>query len=104
LRGVWAGATAVFAVGDAGTIVRRGDDGAWTAMRSRTTRDLLAIHGSDETDVVAVGKDAIARFDGTEWSGIRTPDPGARFTSVWVTARHLYIGATGAAYTLRRTP
>ncbi|HEY5938929.1 MAG TPA: hypothetical protein VIU61_29955 [Kofleriaceae bacterium] len=103
LRAVWAGATSVFAVGEGGTIVRRGDDGAWTAMRSRTTQHLSAIHGLGESDLVAVGDDTVVRFDGTEWTGIRPPDPGVELTSVWVTAKYVYVGSTSAAFVLRRT-
>jgi hypothetical protein len=104
LRGVWTDATSVIAVGDGGTIVRRDPAGVWTVMRSRTTQDLRAVHGLDVSDVIAVGSNAIVRFDGTEWTGLRTPEPGIELTSVWVTAKHVYVGSTGAGYVLRRAP
>ena len=82
--------------------MRRGPEGTWTKMRSRTTRDLRAVHGANDHDIIAVGNDVVVRFDGTNWTGIRTPEPGIELTSVWVTAKHLYVGSTGAAYVLRR--
>ena len=103
LRAVWAVATGVFAVGEGGTIVRRGADGAWRAMRSRTTQHLRAIHGLGENDLFAVGDDVVVRFDGTEWTGIRPPDPGVELTSVWVTTKNVYVGSTSAAFVLRRS-
>ena len=102
LHGVWAGGSDVYVVGDGGTIVHRDEAGTWSVVRSRTTRDLRAVHGPDARDLVAVGTGAVVHFDGREWNGIRPPEPGVELTSVWVTATHLYVGSTGAAYVLRR--
>ncbi|MBX3159810.1 MAG: hypothetical protein KF773_27820 [Deltaproteobacteria bacterium] len=71
LRSVWAAdANNVFAVGDAGTIVRR-TNGAWSAMTSGTTQTLKGVWGTSATNVWAVGFGGTAlRFDGTTWTPV----------------------------------
>src|SRR5688572_15218115 len=55
LHGVWAiNAEDVFAVGDAGTILRRTNN-AWTAMTSGTARNLRGVWASSSSDVWATG-------------------------------------------------
>ena len=56
LRAVWGTETALWAVGDAGTILRSIDHGAsWAAVESGTTRNLKAIWGSAEGDLWIAG-------------------------------------------------
>ena len=92
LHAVWAVSAAdVFAVGDAGTILRRINDG-WTVMASGTTRNLRGVWAESASNVWAVGvSGTILRFNGTAWSpitGIATSDIDAVWGSgpsdVWL--------------------
>ncbi len=75
LEGVWGnGASDVFAVGAAGTILRF-DGSAWTPMSSGTTATLNAVWGTGSTDVFAVGNavssvGTILHWDGATWSAM----------------------------------
>lgn len=71
LRGVWAAsADDVFAVGDAGTILRRTND-AWTAMTSNTAGNLHSVWGTSASDIWAGGTSgALVHFDGQTWSPV----------------------------------
>ena len=56
LRGLWvSGASDVWAVGQAGTILHW-DGSAWTSVPSGTTNGLLGVWGSGASDVWAVGE------------------------------------------------
>lgn len=72
LNEVWGIGGEVFAVGEAGLILRRtpGTPSAtWAAMPSGVPNDLNAISGVSLTDVWAVGADGVAlHFDGTAWT------------------------------------
>jgi len=61
----------VWAVGDAGTILRR-QAGKWTGITTKPTKnDLYGVWGSSATDVWAVGDyGAAARFDGKAWAAV----------------------------------
>ena len=73
LHGVWAAsASDVFAVGDAGTILRR-VSGTWTQMTSPTTNNLHAVYGVSSSDVWASGAavnnvGTLLHWNGTAWS------------------------------------
>jgi hypothetical protein len=57
-----------FAVGLFGTIIEY-DGEEWRLIASPTEENLLAVWGSDETDVFAVGnKGTILHYDGVDWS------------------------------------
>jgi len=73
LIGVWGtSATDVFAVGDAGTIVRY-DGVAWKPMTSGTTGFLTRVWGSSATNVFAVGEaGTILHYDGVAWKPMAT--------------------------------
>jgi len=56
LKAIWGSGREVWAVGDAGTIVRSSDQGViWTLVDSGSARDLRAIWGSSAHDLWAVG-------------------------------------------------
>lgn len=103
LHGVWIDPASgvAYVVGAGGTILRRATDGTWTAMPSTATHDLFAI-GGNGGDLVASGDRTILEFDGTRWSAIRPPATGARYTSVIVTPRRLYLGSTAGGFALYR--
>ena len=79
----------VFAVGDAGTIMRRRCN-TWTAMTSGTTQTLRGVWAST-TDVWAVGDSGtVLRFDGTQWNAVTGASgdlygiSGTSTTDVWI--------------------
>ena len=70
LLGVWgSSATNVFAVGDAGRILRYNGT-SWSAMQSPTNRTLARVSGSGPNDVWALGDSTLLHFDGTSWSNV----------------------------------
>ena len=70
----------IWAVGEAGTIVRFN---GWETKPSwsPTTRPLRGIHGSARDNIYAVGGGVVLHFDGVEWSGVEAPD--CSFGDVW---------------------
>lgn len=68
LHGVWAvNPGDVFAVGDSGTILRRGNN-TWTQMQSGTTQNLRGVWAANANDVWAVGEGGtVLRYNGTSW-------------------------------------
>jgi hypothetical protein len=70
IASVWAiDSNDVFAVGDAGTILRRRCN-AWTMIASPTTQDLRGVW-ANTTDVWAVGAaGAVVHYDGATWSNV----------------------------------
>ncbi len=71
LHDVWAAdANNVFAVGDAGAILRR-SNGEWLAMPSGTTASLRDVHGTSDSDVWVVGQaGTVLHYNGTAWSAV----------------------------------
>jgi hypothetical protein len=88
---VWAvDAATVFAVGDAGAIVRR-SGGVWTEMTSGTSFNLRGVWAASASNAWAVGSGGtILRFDGTSWAPVGgvTSDLeavwGSSATDVWL--------------------
>ena len=71
LTDVWVGPTAVFAVGDAGTIGRRDASGAWCWAKVRPETSWNAVWGSADDDVWMVGDDgAVLHYDGVAFSDV----------------------------------
>jgi hypothetical protein len=71
----------VFAVGDAGTILRRTND-IWSKMVSGTTSNLRAIWGASSSDVWAAGTSGtLLHFDGARWSAVAGAT--ANFNGAW---------------------
>jgi frataxin-like iron-binding protein CyaY len=82
LQGVFAlSANDVFAVGEAGTILRRINND-WTVMASGVTSDMHGVWAASATDVWAVGTDTILRYNGTAWTEV-TPSGTADVDAVW---------------------
>jgi photosystem II stability/assembly factor-like uncharacterized protein len=75
LRAIWgSGATDVWAVGEAGTIVHTRGDGAWTAQPSGVSDDLHGVWGAGARDLYVVGAVAMPSWTG---SVLRSHDGGA---------------------------
>jgi len=93
---VWGSSpTNVFAVGDAGTILRY-DGSAWSPMSSGTPRVLLGVWGTGNT-VFAVGDaGTVLRYNGTTWTSIG-PGPVDDLLAVWGSSeRDVYVtGSSG---------
>jgi hypothetical protein len=83
LHDVWGSGTSnLFAVGNAGTIVRFNGT-AWTTMSSPVTTALRAVFGTGATAVYAVGDGGvILRYDGTTWTAMTSP-VATQLTGVW---------------------
>lgn len=67
LRGLYRppGGAELWAVGDAGTVLRKVEPGAWRALLAPTQQDLVGISGSGPGDLWLVGaRGAVAHFDG----------------------------------------
>ena len=83
LNGLWgSGATDLYAVGAAGTILHSRGDGQWTAQPSGTTATLNAIWGSSATDLYVAGESLVLRSSGDGQWRSETP-PGASYEAVW---------------------
>lgn len=101
LRGVWGWRDTVFAVGNAGAVLRRsGATGTWNRMTSALPGDLLDVMGTSASNVIAVGE-GIQRWNGTSWSAKGSP---TRFElyAVWIDrAGTLYVGGYEGAWVQR---
>ena len=106
LHGVWAiSGDDVFAVGDAGTILRRVNN-TWTAMESGTTSNLRGVWAASSSDVWAVGVGGtVLRFNGTAWStiaGVTTSNIdavwGSSATDVWLAGSGTVTHWNGTAF------
>lgn len=105
LNGVWFdGAAPMFAVGQAGTIASSGG-GAWVSSDSPVLVDLNAIHGSNDTNIFAVGNsgqvlhNTNGSLDG--WSAETIDDYDmAHLSSVWATSSSgaYVVGQHGRIY------
>jgi hypothetical protein len=79
--GVWAASSSnVWAVGGSGTVAHH-DGTRWSVLPSITTRDLLSVRGTSDSDVWAGGEGGAFHFDGIGWS-IPASTAGQLF-SVW---------------------
>jgi hypothetical protein len=104
-------ASDVFAVGSAGTIIRR-QNGTWTTMTSNSTATLRGVWASSGTDAWAVGSaGTILRWNGSTWSavtGITGIDLeavwGSSATDVWMVGSTTVVHYTGAGYTVIGRP
>jgi hypothetical protein len=68
LRGIWgASSTAIWAVGDAGTVLFY-DGSDWTQTTIPTARNLRAVWGFAADDVWVAGNGAIFHWDGAAWT------------------------------------
>ena len=74
----------VYAVGEAGTILRRCGAGAWCQEHSGTDRDLRGVAGNQAFGFFAAGRDVVLHSEGDGvWT--RLPDTGElTLTDVWV--------------------
>jgi hypothetical protein len=106
LHGVWAvTAEDVFAVGDAGTILRRTSD-TWTAMASGTASNLRGVWATGSSDVWAGGvSGTVLHFDGAAWSVVTVPSTGdvdavwgSGSSDVWFAGSGTVLHWDGAAF------
>ncbi len=91
LRGVFAGTSTPWAVGDGGTILQR-RDGAWHAIASGAPADLEAVWGSADDDVWAVGTaGTILHWQGARWTPVASGTTETLF-GVWgSSARDIWV-------------
>lgn len=84
LWGIWgSSASDLWAVGDAGTILR-GNGTTWTKVTSPTTQPLYGVWGTSSTNVWAVGAaSTILRWDGTSWKTVAAPTVPGVLLSIW---------------------
>jgi hypothetical protein len=77
-----ASASAVFAVGDGGTILER-TGGSWVTMTSGTTNDLRGVWALSSSDVWAAGvSGTVLHYNGTSWSSVSGAGTGD-IAAVW---------------------
>jgi len=107
LHGIWAvSASDVFAVGDAGTILRRVNN-AWSVMTSGTTRNLRGVWASSSSDVWASGvSGTVLHYNGTAWSTMSTPSTsdvdavwGSGPSDVWFAGGGTVLHWNGSGFT-----
>ncbi|MBS1124104.1 MAG: glucosyltransferase-I precursor [Deltaproteobacteria bacterium] len=99
-------ATDVFAVGDAGTIIRRRSN-AWSTMQSGTTQNLKGVWASSSDDVWAVGQNGtVLHFNGMDWSAVPGVDnidytgvSGSAANAVWLVGTSTVQRWNGIAWT-----
>ncbi len=100
LRAVWGTEKALWAVGDAGAVLKSADHGGfWLSVDSGTTQNLKAIWGSSEGDLWIVGDgETILRStdDGVGWHRL-SPPAGGDLASVWGSDPHdvYFAGSNG---------
>jgi hypothetical protein len=104
---VWAASsTDVFAVGDAGVILRR-VNGVWTRMTSNTTNNLRGVWGTSSSNIWAVGQGGgVVHFNGTAWAAVSvsTTDMdgvwGSSASDVWIVgASTVWHSTNGTTFT-----
>jgi photosystem II stability/assembly factor-like uncharacterized protein len=100
LRAVWGNEAGVWAVGDAGAILRSIDHGAsWASVDSGTTRNLKAIWGSTEGDLWIAGDGATVLRStdaGKSWHRMTVPVAGAgSLEAIWGSDPHdVYVAGS----------
>ena len=100
LRAIWGSEKALWAIGDAGTVLKSADHGGfWLAVDSGTTQNLKAIWGSTEGDLWIVGDgETILRStdDGAGWHRL-IPPGGGNLAAVWGSEAHdvYFAGSNG---------
>ncbi|MCK9462772.1 MAG: hypothetical protein M0R80_24385 [Proteobacteria bacterium] len=83
LHGVWAlDAANVWAVGDGGAVLRRGDT-AWDYEDTPTSARLDGVFGWSEAEQIAVGDGVILNKSGAVWGLQDVPTAGAQLHGVW---------------------
>jgi len=94
---VWAADSVnAFAVGEQGTILRRGSSG-WVAEPSSTTSQLWSVMGSSATSVWAVGTGGqLLQRSGTTWRSFASGTTNDLFQVLVTGRRVLAVGAGGA--------
>jgi cysteine-rich repeat protein len=95
LRSVFGAGNTVFVVGTNGTILRKVDTGAFTAMPSPTTQTLFGVWARSPTDAYAVGSGGAFHYDGTSWKVIPS---GAGLQHVWGGAGDVFASSGSAHY------
>ena len=92
LRSAWGNEDYLFAVGSAGTVMLR-DDNGWGYMTTNSNANFLDVWGSSEDDVYAIGTDGVVmHFNGQSWGGLPTGTT-SQLTSIWGSGKDdVYIG------------
>jgi hypothetical protein len=91
---VWGHGSDVYAVGQAGTILRY-SGGAWASIPTgESSQDFIALWGTDDSDLVAVGgrgQGRIATFDGSAFD-TSTPEGTGGVSAVFVCPDRIIVG------------
>jgi photosystem II stability/assembly factor-like uncharacterized protein len=100
LRAVWGSEASLWAVGDAGTVLKSTDHGGfWLAADSGTTQNLKAIWGSTEGDlwIAGDGETILRSTDGGAGWHRLSPPGGGNLEAVWGSEAHdvYFAGSNG---------
>ncbi len=95
LNGIWGAASNLYAVGDNGVILRR-QGTTWSPMKSATSKDLLAVFGSNDEDIYAAGAEGtLLHWDGVAWemvdTGLELDLSALNLNGVWGADGQFYV-------------
>lgn len=98
---VWAGAQAIYMVGDGGTIVRRkaGDGQDGVVLTSNTSANLRSVSGANDSAIFAVGDGGAAlSSNGTSWTKVNASSNQTLYSVYAVDSSTIIaVGAAGTA-------
>ena len=101
LGGVWAGSTAIYMVGDGGTIVKRksGDNQDGVAMTSGTTVNLRSVFGANDQTLFVVGDGGtVLKGDGATWTKVKSRTTRTLYSVYGVDTTTIFaVGEAGVA-------
>ena len=101
LSGVWAGSTAIYLIGDNGTIVKRnaGNSQDGQVMQSGTSANLRSVYGANNQTIFVVGDGGTAlKGDGTAWVKVPTRTTRTLYSVFAVDSSNIFVvGEAGTA-------
>ncbi|HEX8435460.1 hypothetical protein [Archangium sp.] len=90
LNSLWGNDTALWAVGAAGSMVRR-TDGQWSELPGGVARNINAFWGTDDLNLWAAGdNDLVMRRRDERWSPVAPPEQGT-FRALWGSGDRLLV-------------
>jgi photosystem II stability/assembly factor-like uncharacterized protein len=100
LRAIWGSEKVLWAIGDAGTVLKSADHGGfWLSVESGTTQNLKAIWGSTEGDlwIAGDGETILRSTDGGAGWHRLIPPGGGNLAAVWGSEAHdvYFAGSNG---------
>ncbi len=101
LSGVWAGSTAIYLIGDNGTIVKRnaGNSQDGQVMQSGTSANLRSVYGANNQTIFVVGDGGtVLKGDGTTWVNVPTRTTRTLYGVFAVDSSNIFaVGEAGTA-------